>query len=194
MSLKERIYSILIVSAAENFNNSLSGLLPKSDYNPVKIVSSISSAGRTLAERSYDFVIINSPLPDENGIRLAMDTTAFKNSVVLILVRTEVYGETLDKVTEYGVFALPKPTSKQILRRALTWLASARERIRIQERETNTLEDKINEIRVVNRAKLLLVSELNMDEAQAHRYIIKQAMDKCVARRKVAEEIIKMYS
>ena len=194
MSLKERIYSILVVSAAENFNASLSALLPRSDYYPVKIVSNVSSAGRALAERSYDFVIINSPLPDDSGVRLAIDTIAIKNTVVLILVRTEIYGETLDKVTEYGIFALPKPTSKQILRRALAWMASTRERLRMQESETHTLEDKINEIRVVNRAKLILVSELHLDEAQAHRYIIKQAMDRCVARKKVAEEIIKMYS
>ena len=193
MSLKERIYSVLVVSAADNFNNSLSALLPRSDYYPVKIVSNAGSAGRALAERSYDFVIVNAPLPDENGIRLAIDTIAYKNTVVLLLVRTEVYGETLDKVTEHGVFALPKPTSKQILTRALAWMASSRERLRMQESETHTLEDKINEIRVVNRAKLLLVSELNMDEAQAHRYIIKQAMDRCVARKKVAEEIIRTY-
>ena len=194
MSLKERIYSILVVSAAESFNASLSELLPRSDYYPVNIVSNISAAKRIIAERGFDFVIINSPLPDENGIRFAIDTASIKTTVVLILVRNDAYAETVDKITEYGVFALPKPTSRQILTRALTWMASARERIRMHESRTHTLEDKINEIRIVNRAKLVLVSELHMDEAQAHRYIIKQAMDRCVARRTVAEEIIKMYT
>ena len=51
----------------------------------------------------------------------------------------------------------------------------------------------MNEIRLVNRAKWLLISELNMTEANAHRYIEKQAMDRCVSRRQVAEEIIKTY-
>ena len=50
------------------------------------------------------------------------------------------------------------------------------------------------EIKIVNRAKLLLISELQMDESQAHRYIEKQAMDRCVTRKVVAEEIIKTYS
>ena len=52
----------------------------------------------------------------------------------------------------------------------------------------------MEEIRMVNRAKWLLISELQMDEPQAHRYIEKQAMDRCISRRKIAEEIIKTYA
>ena len=55
------------------------------------------------------------------------------------------------------------------------------------------LEEKMEEIRIVNRAKWLLISQLNMDEPQAHRYIEKQAMDRCVPKRRVAEEIISTY-
>ena len=50
------------------------------------------------------------------------------------------------------------------------------------------------EIRVVNRAKWILISELKMEEPDAHRYIEKQAMDRCISRREVAEEIISTYS
>ncbi len=50
------------------------------------------------------------------------------------------------------------------------------------------------EIRIVNRAKWLLISELKLEEAEAHRYIEKQAMDRCISKRAVSEEIIKTYS
>ena len=50
------------------------------------------------------------------------------------------------------------------------------------------------EIRLVNKAKWLLISELKMSEPDAHRYVEKQAMDRCVTRRRIAEEIIKTYS
>ena len=56
------------------------------------------------------------------------------------------------------------------------------------------IEEKMEEIRIVNRAKWLLISELKMDEPQAHRYIEKQAMDRCISKREVADEIIKTYS
>ncbi|MBR6052916.1 MAG: ANTAR domain-containing protein, partial [Clostridia bacterium] len=64
---------------------------------------------------------------------------------------------------------------------------------RKNQKKTLSIEEKMNEIRLVNRAKWLLISELKMTEANAHRYIEKQAMDRCVSRRRVAEEIIKTY-
>lgn len=65
MSLKERVYSVLVVSSAESFNDTLSVLLPESKYSPVFFVSSISAAKRAYAEKAFDYVIINSPLPDD---------------------------------------------------------------------------------------------------------------------------------
>ena len=66
--------------------------------------------------------------------------------------------------------------------------------MRKSEKKTLSIEEKMEEIRIVNRAKWLLISELKMDEQGAHRYIEKQAMDRCISKRAVAEEIIKTYS
>ena len=194
MSLKERIYSVLIVSAAEGFNDALSALLPNSKYSPINFVSNISAAKRALAERAFDFVIINSPLPDDVGTRFAIDTGNSKESVVLLMVRAELQAEIYDKVAEHGVFVLPKPTSKPTMAIAISWLSSAREKLRKTEKKTLSIEEKMEEIRIVNRAKWLLISELKMDEQGAHHYIEKQAMDRCVSKRVVAEEVIKTYS
>ena len=102
--------------------------------------------------------------------------------------------EIYDKVAEHGVFVLPKPTSMPIIITALSWLSSAREKLRKTEKKTLSIEEKMEEIRIVNRAKWLLISELKMDEQGAHRYIEKQAMDRCISKKVIAEEIIKTYS
>ncbi len=194
MDLKERVYSVLIVSAAENFNTALSELLPSSTFSPPHTVSDISTAKRILAERAFDFVIINSPLPDDPGIRFAIDACAGKGTVVLLFIRADIHGETYDRVMGHGVFTLPKPTSKQTITQALFWMASSRERLRKFEKSSLSIEEKMEEIRLVNRAKWLLISELKMDESSAHRYIEKQAMDLCVSKRQVAEKIIHTYA
>lgn len=194
MSLKERVYSVLIVSAAEGFNDALSTLLSNSKYSPTHFVSNISAAKRALAERAFDFVIINSPLPDDVGTRFAIDTSNSKEVIVLLLVRAELQEEIYDKVAEHGVFVLSKPTSKPIITTALSWLSSAREQLRKSEKKTLSIAEKMEEIRIVNRAKWLLISELKFDEPGAHRYIEKQAMDQCISKRVVADEIIKTYS
>ena len=59
--------------------------------------------------------------------------------------------------------------------------------------ENLQLQKKIDEIRLVDRAKCALIQYLSMTEAQAHRYIEKQAMDRCVPRRVIAQQIIQMY-
>lgn len=194
MSLKERVYSILIVSAADSFTSAFADLLPEARYSPVDTVTSISMAKRVLAEKSFDFVIINAPLPDDVGARFAIDTCTTRQSAVLLLVKNDIHAGIHDKVAEYGVFTLPKPISKATMTHALNWLESARERLRQFEKKSTSIEDKMAEIRLVNKAKWLLISELHMSEPDAHRYVEKQAMDRCVSRRCIAEEIIRTYT
>ena len=194
MNLEERIYSVLIVSAAEQMNTALSSLLPESHYSPVKRVATISAAKRAWSEREYDFVIINSPLPDDAGHRFAIDIGNTKNTIVLLFARAEIFDEVHEKVMNHGVFTLPKPISQPRVAMALSWMATAREKIRRMQNESLSLEDKMEEIGIINRAKWLLISELKMDEPQAHRYIEKQAMDHSLSRRAIAEEIIKTYT
>ena len=194
MSLKERCYNILIVSATDSFTSAIGELLSESRYSPIHKVTSISVAKRMIAERSYDFVIINSPLPDDAGTRFAIDTCTLKQTAVLLLVKADIHAAIHDKVAEHGVFTLPKPTSKSILTQALYWMESMRERLRQFEKKSVSIEEKMAEIRIVNKAKWLLISELKMSEADAHRYIEKQAMDQCITKRSIAEDIIKTYS
>lgn len=194
MSLKERVYSILIVSATDRFTSVFADLLPEARYCPVDTVTSVSAAKRVLSEKAFDFVIINAPLPDDPGTRFAIDICTTKQSAVLLLVKNDIHADIHNKVAEYGVFTLPKPISKITMAHALNWLESARERLRQFEKKSISVEDKMAEIRLVNKAKWLLISELHMSEPDAHRYIEKQAMDRCVSRRCIAEEIIKTYT
>ncbi len=194
MSLKERVYSILIVSAANSFTSAFSGLLPESRYSPVDTVTNVSTAKRVLSEKDFDFVIINAPLPDDPGTRFAIDICTARQTVVLLLVKSDIRDGIHDKVAEYGVFTLPKPTSKPTLIHALNWMESARERLRQFEKKSLSIDEKMAEIRLVNKAKWILIRELKMSEPDAHRYIEKQTMDRCISKRCIAEDIIRTYT
>lgn len=109
MQLTEHIYSVLVVSASEKFNESVSALLPKSNYSPVHYAQSVNAAQRKFLERSYDIILINTPLPDDFGIKFATEISAGRTSVVLLFIRNEVYSDVYDKVCDYGVFTIRKP-------------------------------------------------------------------------------------
>ena len=189
MRLRERAYSILIVSATDHFTSAFAGMVPETRYSPIHTAASVSAAKRILAEKTFDFVIINAPLPDDIGTRFAIDTCTSKQSAVLLLVKSDIHAGIHDEVVEYGVFTLPKPTSKPTIIHALSWMESARERLRQFEKKSLSIQEKMAEIRLVNRAKWILISELKMSEPDAHRYIEKQAMDCCVTK-----HIIKTYT
>ena len=59
MSLKERVYSVLVVSAKSTVHTALSQLLSQSRYSPVRTVTNVSEARRLLGEQHFDHVIIN---------------------------------------------------------------------------------------------------------------------------------------
>lgn len=194
MGLQEQLYSVLVVSASENFNSALSSLLPVSLCDPIRYVGAVSAAKRLVSQRDFDLVIINSPLTDDVGTGFALDLCSSNGTVPLFIARSDILEGLRSKFISAGVFAVPKPLSQQSFSMALEWMMSARERLRRAETRTLSVEEKMAEIRLVNRAKWLLITELKMEEPQAHRFIEKQAMDRCIPRRAVAEEIIRTYS
>ena len=194
MVFQERTYSVLIVTASERFTDSIMPLLPMTDYWPVQTASSVAEARRWLADTEFDIVLINTPLPDDFGMQLAIDICSTSGAGVLLLVKNDHYNDVYAKVVGYGVIALSKPTSRQMVAQNLRILCATRERMRRMQEKQATVEEKIKEIRLVNRAKWLLIEQLKMTEAEAHRHIEKQAMDRCTTRREIALGIIKTYA
>lgn len=194
MSPEENIYSVLVVSASEKFNTSFREISAEAKFDSVRYESSVSAAKRIILEKSFDFVIINSPLPDDTGIRFAVDLCSGKSTVVLFTVRAEQYGAVYSKTVPHGVFLLSKPTSKTTLLQAFDWMSATRERLRQFEKKTLSTEEKMREIRMVDKAKALLIDNLKINENEAHKYIERLAMDKCISKKEIAENIIQTYS
>ena len=169
-------------------------MLPEALYSPVIFATNISAAKRATAQRHFDFIIVNSPLIDGFGTDFAIDSGESKNTVVLQLVKAELYEEIYGSNSAYGVFTLPKPITKQSMTNALHWMITTKAKVSRLESKAVSIEDKMQEIRLVNKAKWLLIDKEKMAEPDAHRYIEKEAMDRCVPKRTVAEEIIKKYS
>ena len=60
-------------------------------------------------------------------------------------------------------------------------------------KENRQLSQQLSDMKIVNRAKSMLMQYLNLTEEQAHRHIQKQAMDLRKTQRAVAEDILKTY-
>ena len=186
-------YGVLLVSASEKFNAATLPLLPVTDFWPVTVAGSAAEARRRLVNSSFDLILVNAPLPDDAGLDLAAEAAAGTDAGVLLLVRGELYDETYYKLLPAGVVTVGKPLSRQMLSQSLRVLCAVRERLRGLREQQATVEEKIEELRLVNRAKWLLIQCLHMTEEDAHRYITRQAMVQRTSKREIAESIIRTY-
>lgn len=185
--------SVLIASMEGRARDALVQLLRSSGYAASASVQSGADARRLLLGSDYGLVLINTPLSDEFGHELAVSAAAGTGAGVLLIVRGEQADEVSARVEDYGVFVVPKPVSRQMFYQSLKLVAAAHRRMLGLKSENVRLQQKIEEIRLVDRAKCALIQYLGMTEPQAHRYIEKQAMDLRLTRREISERVLKTY-
>ncbi|MGN1207427.1 MAG: ANTAR domain-containing response regulator [Eubacteriales bacterium] len=185
-------HRVLVVSGGRQAFDSISGFLPPGEYEPVLYAPSAGEAKRMLSQNDADILIINTPLPDEFGIEFALGYTD-RSMGILLLCKSELYEQVAYRVEDAGILTLPKPVNRQVLYTSVKLLSATTEKLKLWEKKNESLREKMADIRVVNRAKWLLISRLGMTEEDAHYYIEKQAMDTRISRREAAEEIIRAY-
>ncbi len=186
------IYRVLIAGANDRTFDSLRELLPPDSYEAPLRAGSAGEVKRMLLETDVDLVILNAPLRDEFGTQLALNLSR-DNLCILMLVPAESFDAVCYKVEDEGILTLSKPVSRNGLLGAIKLLTAMRGKLRKLDRQNQALQEKMQDIRTVNRAKWLLIEIKRMTENEAHYYIEKQAMDMRLSRREVAENIIRTY-
>ena len=185
--------SALIVSNKDKSTTYFTVMLNKASIGQITALPSCSEARKILLERDFDLVIVNVPLRDESGIEFAQRVAADGVSQIILVVKNEHFDAVSAICEEYGVLTVSKPVNNALFWATLKLAGSARNRIKRMQEENNKLKQKIEDIRIIDRAKCLLISYCSMDEQEAHRYIEKQAMNLRTTRRAVAEGILHTY-
>jgi response regulator NasT len=162
-------------------------------FREIAAVPTAKEARNILQDKDFDLFIINSPLPDQYGDELAVELARERQSIVIQMVKKEEYENVSERVEEFGVIALTKPVKRAFLLNALKISKAAFYKINMIRDENAKLVKKIEDIRLVDRAKCILIEYLRLSETEAHRYIEKRAMDMRISKREIASGIIKTY-
>ena len=185
--------NVLVVSSLEKNAALFTEMLHSISCNKIVTVQTCSDAKRLLLEQTFELCIINAPLRDESGENLAKHISSTYASQVILVIREEYYKEVTSLVEDCGVITVAKPLSRTLFLSALRFAKASDTKLRLMQTKNNQLAKKIQDIRIIDRAKCILISHLNMSEPEAHSYIEKQAMDTRVTKRIVAERILKTY-
>nr|MDD6336218.1 ANTAR domain-containing protein [bacterium] len=185
--------SILVASSTDKGLDLLEELLHAAGKPRVVPARSGAQARRMLGSEDYALILINAPLQDEFGHELATFATETTDAGVMLLCPQDVADRVADKVETDGVFVVQKPLYRPLFYQALRLVYASRSRIVGLKKENIKLQTKIEEMRLVDRAKCALIQTLGLTEKQAHRYIEKQAMDMRVGRKEIAQNILRTY-
>lgn len=153
-------------------------------------ISDFNEARRKVAEENFNIIIVDSG--EGEGTDFATDISE-NSGTILLLVPTHMFDSISYRVESFGVLTITKPFDQFYFYNMIKVALAVNAKVERLTFQTIRLKEKMEEIRVVNRAKMLLMSHKNMSEEEAHRYIEKTAMDRCVKRTVLAEEIIKSF-
>jgi len=134
------------------------------------------------------FILRKTKLAD-NGFAKALSVKC-ASGILVILPQGD---KSALEYEESGIFVINRPISKQLMINSVKMSMIAKKRLEIMMDEQTKLKDKIEENRLIDRAKCVLIQYLRLSEPQAHRYIEKQAMDMRTSKMEVALGILKTY-
>ena len=187
---EQRRNNILLVSGSEQFDATVHRALPEKGMVFMDRKKTATMARRALMDKRYDLVIINAPLSDEMGYDLALDLCEEYGSSVIIATPPEIYDAVWDYVADQGIMVILKPLDFDNISKGIRFLLATQARMHDFQDKLQKQEEKLEEVKLVSQAKILLMENKHISEKEAHRLIGKEAMDHGVSRKMVAKSII----
>lgn len=183
--------NVIVISSSSSAADTLSAFIKEFFDCHVTIAESAHHARRIISRcRSFELVVINSPLADEAGIELAEYATEVTAASCVVLVKSENYEKISPRADKSDIILVAKPFSKQFLYQVVKAVNSAIKRSYMLYEETVRLERKIDEIKLIDKAKFRLMQYRNMTEEEAHSYLEQYAMKNRKKKTIAASEII----
>ena len=183
----------LIVSGSDKAALTIAQFLGSCGYTALTSAVSGSEARRLVQTIEYGLIVVNTPLTDEFGHELAIMLAENTSSGILLLCKADIADDLADKIGDYGICVVSRPINKALLHQSIRLIEATRSRMLSLQRENSKLMVKIDEMRLINRAKCALMEHLHYTEPEAHRYIEKQAMDNRATRKEVAQQILASF-
>jgi two-component system, response regulator PdtaR len=141
-------------------------------------------------EHRPDLAILDIKMPGGDGLSAATEISGERLAAVLILTAFS-QRELVDRAREAGALAyLVKPFQRNDLIPAIELAIGRFEEMKALEDENKDLEERLETRKLVERAKGLLMDELDMREDQAFRWIQRRAMDERKTMKAIAQQVL----
>ena len=183
----------IVVSKYSNNAEALKSLLNKEGFGDVLVLEDSTVAKEMVVSDEYDLIVINVPLEKETGLELATFCGENTTSSIMVIVQENKSVEVARMMTSKGIMVISKPINKHLFHHYLMFSECFKKRMHRVVKENTRLKSQVETMKLVNRAKILLMQNLRMTESQAHHYLEKQAMDLRKSKYDIALRILNTY-
>lgn len=183
--------NVLIISSRKSSAEGLSVFMRDTFGCRIRTADTAQQAREIISvNRSWELVMINIPLHDESGLELAKYIAEDTAASCVIFVKAEEAEKIMDIADRSSIIVITKPFSRQTLYQILKAADTALRRSWALYEETVRLEKKIEEIRLIDKAKFSLMQYRGMTEEEAHTYLEQYAMKNRKKKTIAASELI----
>jgi AmiR/NasT family two-component response regulator len=180
---------ILIVSALECAGDAISAKVRDNQPNAETMrAANAFQARNILAEKKPEAAIICAPLPDDDGVSLAGFLHRHGCAGVMLLLPPE-QARALHAANT-GIVSMSMTADAALFDACFCFLTALMENERRLEAERKRMQSQLDELRLISRAKLLLISRCHMSEPEAQHYIECAAMNTCCTKAAAARKIV----
>ncbi|MBO4748375.1 MAG: ANTAR domain-containing protein [Clostridiales bacterium] len=187
------IDKVLILRREAGASRVLENFIMNSLKHPHEIVWEVLSdkGNRAAKKGDYGLLIVESSISDPAAIRACHSAVNHPTASVLFLADETTFSsedekKAKEKLLDMGATILVKPLKQSAFTTAIQSADMAHIRL-------GALKKKLDDEKVITRAKLLLMQTLGFTEDEAHKFIEKEAMNSGRNRSDVAYEIIRTY-
>ncbi|WP_066638280.1 ANTAR domain-containing response regulator [Desulfolucanica intricata] len=181
---------IVIADADQAFLKSLKASLTNDGYLVIGEACDAQSALEVIFRTEPDLIIMDANIPGCEGLQFVRIIEEHRVAPVLLLTAYS-HRELVEEAKHSWIFGyLLKPVNQDNLFPAIEIAIANFKKIIKLERENKELKKLLEERKLVDKAKGLLMEKKGISEREAHKYLQKVSMDKSIPISKVAKKVI----
>ena len=180
----------LVIAAPGELQNTIDAALSAAGAGEAKQVRTIASAQESLEGAGF-VLLVSGRCTDEQMLFLKK---LGERGIASALLTTRAEAPRAEQqLLTARCLVLCAPLSSKELAMGIRMALSISRKFAALQKQNEQLRQRLEDFKIMDRAKCCLVAVLGMDEERAHRYIQKRAMDMRLSQREIAEDILKTY-
>ncbi|MDR2425942.1 MAG: ANTAR domain-containing protein [Endomicrobium sp.] len=184
----------IIFAGSESVVNSVKKQLEIASFTIMGSSISGNEALRKVTTLFPDIVITDYNLTDMTGLDFAQMVEHSRICPVIVLAdfRQSEYVEELKKKS-FEIFCITKPIDSLVLNHTISLILRLTRRMHEYEHQVDELKHKLEDRKLIEKAKGILMKKFDMDEDDAYKEMQKKAMNSSKQIVQIAKTIIDMF-